>query len=55
VSLGPTTVYRLDDIRRAQDDLEHDRRVGKLVVVVRGSRSEKIFPPSCRCGRAPFV
>ncbi|WP_033439887.1 zinc-binding dehydrogenase [Saccharothrix sp. NRRL B-16314] len=34
VSLGPTTVYRLDDIRRAHDDLEHNRRVGKLVVVV---------------------
>jgi NADPH:quinone reductase-like Zn-dependent oxidoreductase len=33
VSLGPTTVYRLDDIRRAHDDLEHNRRVGKLVVV----------------------
>lgn len=34
VSLGPTAVYRLDDIRRAHDDLEHGRRVGKLVVVV---------------------
>ncbi|MFJ6673595.1 zinc-binding dehydrogenase [Actinosynnema sp. NPDC091369] len=34
VSLGPTTVYRLDDIRQAHDDLEHGRRVGKLVVVV---------------------
>jgi NADPH:quinone reductase-like Zn-dependent oxidoreductase len=34
VSLGPTTVYRLEDIRRAHDDLEHNRRVGKLVVVV---------------------
>jgi NADPH:quinone reductase-like Zn-dependent oxidoreductase len=34
VSLGPTAVYRLDDIRQAHDDLEHGRRVGKLVVVV---------------------
>ncbi|MCE6997522.1 zinc-binding dehydrogenase [Saccharothrix sp. S26] len=34
VTLGPTTVYRLDEIRRAHDDLEHNRRVGKLVVVV---------------------
>ncbi|MBB5802428.1 NADPH:quinone reductase-like Zn-dependent oxidoreductase [Saccharothrix ecbatanensis] len=34
VSLGPTTVYRLDDIRRAHDDLEHNRRIGKLVVVI---------------------
>ncbi|QFZ24452.1 zinc-binding dehydrogenase [Saccharothrix syringae] len=33
-SLGPTAVYRLEDIRRAHDDMEHDRRVGKLVVVV---------------------
>jgi NADPH:quinone reductase len=33
VSLGPTAVYRLDEIRRAHDDLEHGRRVGKLVVV----------------------
>lgn len=33
VSLGPTTVYRLDEIRRAHDDLEHGRRVGKLVVL----------------------
>ena len=34
VTLGPTTVYRLDEIRRAHDDLEHGRRVGKLVVLV---------------------
>jgi NADPH:quinone reductase len=33
VALGPTAVYRLDEIRRAHDDLEHGRRVGKLVVV----------------------
>lgn len=33
VSLGPTTVYRLDEIRQAHDDLEHGRRVGKLVVL----------------------
>jgi NADPH:quinone reductase len=33
VSLGPTAVYRLDEIRRAHDDLEHGWRVGKLVVV----------------------
>lgn len=34
VSLGPRTVYRLDGSRRAHDDLEHNRRVGELVVVV---------------------
>lgn len=33
VSLGPTAVYRLEEIRRAHDDLEHGRRIGKLVVV----------------------
>lgn len=33
VSLGPTTVYRLEEIRQAHDDLEHGRRVGKLVVL----------------------
>ncbi|MFD7659071.1 zinc-binding dehydrogenase [Actinosynnema sp. NPDC059797] len=33
-TLGPTTVYRLEDIRRAHDDLEHGRRVGKLVGLV---------------------
>ncbi|MFD0150429.1 zinc-binding dehydrogenase [Streptomyces sp. NPDC055721] len=31
-SPGPLHVYPLDDIRRAHDDLEHGRRVGKLVV-----------------------
>ncbi len=31
VSPGPTTVYPLADIRRAHDDLEHNRQVGKLV------------------------
>ncbi|NUT47852.1 MAG: zinc-binding dehydrogenase [Saccharothrix sp.] len=34
VSLGPTAVYRLDEIRQAHDDLEHGRRVGKLVGLV---------------------
>lgn len=34
VDPGPTTVYRLEDIRAAHDDLEHNRRVGKLVVVL---------------------
>ncbi|WP_309110968.1 zinc-binding dehydrogenase [Saccharothrix sp.] len=34
VSAGPRTVYRLEDIRAAHDDLEHNRRVGKLVVVL---------------------
>ncbi|CAL9481213.1 L-threonine 3-dehydrogenase [Actinosynnema sp. ALI-1.44] len=34
VNPGPTTVYRLEDIRAAHDDLEHNRRVGKLVVVL---------------------
>ncbi|MBP2336406.1 NADPH:quinone reductase-like Zn-dependent oxidoreductase [Saccharothrix coeruleofusca] len=29
--LWPTTVYPLEDIRRAHDDLEHNRQVGKLV------------------------
>lgn len=33
-TLGPTTAYRLEDIRRAHDDLEHGRRVGKLVGLV---------------------
>jgi NADPH:quinone reductase-like Zn-dependent oxidoreductase len=30
--VGPTHVYALDEIRTAHDDLEHGRRVGKLVV-----------------------
>ncbi|MFE2755532.1 zinc-binding dehydrogenase [Actinosynnema sp. NPDC059335] len=34
VTLGPTAVYRLDEIRQAHDDLEHGRRVGKLVGIV---------------------
>ncbi|MEJ2852193.1 MULTISPECIES: zinc-binding dehydrogenase [unclassified Saccharothrix] len=34
IAPGPTTVYRLEDIRAAHDDLEHNRRVGKLVVVL---------------------
>ncbi|NUT91594.1 MAG: zinc-binding dehydrogenase [Saccharothrix sp.] len=34
VTPGPTTVYRLEDIRAAHDDLEHNRRVGKLVVLL---------------------
>ncbi|WP_041624534.1 zinc-binding dehydrogenase [Stackebrandtia nassauensis] len=32
VNPGPTHVYTLDDIRRAHDDLEHNRVFGKLVV-----------------------
>jgi len=31
-SLGEPRVYRLDEIRRAHDDMEHNRVVGKLVV-----------------------
>ncbi|MFI9007688.1 zinc-binding dehydrogenase [Actinosynnema sp. NPDC053489] len=34
VALGPTAVYRLDEIRQAHDDLEHGRRIGKLVGLV---------------------
>jgi NADPH:quinone reductase len=34
LSLGKPTVYRLDDIRQAHDDMEHNRAVGKLVVVL---------------------
>jgi NADPH2:quinone reductase len=34
VSLGPTHVYGLDDIRQAHADMEHNRAVGKLVVRV---------------------
>jgi NADPH2:quinone reductase len=33
LNLGEPHVYRLDDIRAAHADLEHDRVVGKLVVV----------------------
>lgn len=34
VSLGPTRIYRLDQIRQAHADMEHNRAVGKLVVRV---------------------
>jgi NADPH:quinone reductase len=34
LTLGAPHVYRLDDIQRAHDDLEHSRVVGKLVVRV---------------------
>ncbi|WP_436492513.1 zinc-binding alcohol dehydrogenase family protein [Actinokineospora sp. HUAS TT18] len=33
ITLGPSRVYRLDEIRQAHDDLEHNRFAGKLVVV----------------------
>lgn len=33
LTLGEPTVYRMDDIRTAHDDMEHNRVVGKLVVV----------------------
>jgi NADPH:quinone reductase-like Zn-dependent oxidoreductase len=32
LTLGEPTVYRMDDIRRAHDDMEHNRVMGKLVV-----------------------
>ena len=32
IALGPTNVYRFDDIRKAHADMEHNRAVGKLVV-----------------------
>lgn len=32
LDLGEPTVYAFDDIRRAHDDMEHDRVVGKIVV-----------------------
>src|SRR5205823_2802240 len=32
IALGPTIVYRFDDIRKAHTDMEHNRAVGKLVV-----------------------
>lgn len=35
VTLGPVTVYPLDDVRRAHDDLEHNRVFGKLVLRAR--------------------
>jgi NADPH:quinone reductase-like Zn-dependent oxidoreductase len=36
-SLGPTNVYRFDDIRKAHADMEHNRAVGKLVVRIDSS------------------
>jgi NADPH:quinone reductase len=33
VSLGPIRVHRLDEIRAAHTDLEHDRVFGKHVVL----------------------
>ena len=32
ITLGPTNLYRFDDIRRAHADMEHNRALGKLVV-----------------------
>src|SRR5207237_10522390 len=32
ITLGPTNVYRFEDIRNAHADMEHNRAVGKLVV-----------------------
>ncbi|MBT2509852.1 zinc-binding dehydrogenase [Streptomyces sp. ISL-98] len=32
IALGPPQVYRLEDIREAHSDMEHNRSVGKLVV-----------------------
>jgi NADPH2:quinone reductase len=32
IALGPTKVYRFDDIRKAHADMEYNRAVGKLVV-----------------------
>jgi len=32
ITLGPTNVYRFDEIRKAHADMEHNRTVGKLVV-----------------------
>jgi NADPH2:quinone reductase len=32
ITLGPTNVYRFDDICTAHADMEHNRAVGKLVV-----------------------
>jgi NADPH:quinone reductase-like Zn-dependent oxidoreductase len=33
IDLGPVHVYPLDAIRTAHADMEHNRRVGKLVVL----------------------
>ncbi|WP_420803303.1 zinc-binding dehydrogenase [Streptomyces spiramyceticus] len=32
IALGPPQVYRLEEIREAHSDMEHNRSVGKLVV-----------------------
>jgi NADPH:quinone reductase-like Zn-dependent oxidoreductase len=32
ITLGPANVYRFEDIRKAHDDMEHNRAVGKIVV-----------------------
>ncbi len=32
ITLGPTNLYRFEDIRTAHADMEHNRAVGKLVV-----------------------
>lgn len=32
--LGDPTVYTLDDIQQAHDDMEHNRAIGKLVALV---------------------
>jgi len=34
LDLGAQTVYEMDDIRKAHDDMEHNRVVGKQVVVI---------------------
>ncbi|MEV6832910.1 zinc-binding alcohol dehydrogenase family protein [Amycolatopsis sp. NPDC051102] len=41
-SLGPATVYPMTEIRRAHDDLEHNRTAGKLVVLT--GRAEGAAP-----------
>ena len=38
ITLGPTNVYRFDNIRKAHADMEHNRAVGKLVVRVDRSK-----------------
>jgi NADPH:quinone reductase-like Zn-dependent oxidoreductase len=39
ISLGPTNVYRLDEIRQAHADMENNRVLGKLVVRLSDSTS----------------
>ena len=34
LSLGPVQTYALDQIRQAHDDMEHNRTLGKQVVVL---------------------